>query len=412
MIRRILSQIASIGLAEGLGRLFTFGFSALVARTAGIDVLGYLSLALALIAYVTIAGDSGLNQDSTRRLLRGDDPADVVKESVRIQVFVSTIAFVFVFLFALVAYRDPIWKYVLVLLPVPIAASASTPYLLDSARRIRPLVISRLLQTITIGVCGMLLIWVGFEGEGIAVAYGIGYWCSAVFVIAIARAPYRTVINRIDKSRLRLRLLALRKLGLTGLLLHLYVSLPLLIAGFIGSETLAEMGLISRVWFLVSAPAAMAGTVLLPVMSKVDGRSKVWHLILIAILLGTVGSLVLFFASNHLIVLLFGEEASLAASGLAIFCLALPAYGALAVASAYLIAIHRERAVSVAYVSSILVFCGSCILNEAFGGGASLPFSWVLSSFVLSAVLCCVVAEDKRRLTLWRSFAIAPLKGS
>lgn len=405
MMQRILKQIASIGLAEGLGRLFTFGFSALVARTAGIDVLGYLSLALALIAYVTIAGDSGLNQDSTRRLIRGDDPKNVVKESVQIQFIVSSCAFVLVVIFAVIAYGDPVWKYVVFLLPVPIAASLSTPYLLDYVRRIRPLVASRLMQTVSIGVAGMVFIWLGVRGEGIAFAYGIGYWCSAVFVIRISRAPYRSVFGRIDRSRLNLRLESLRRLGLTGLLLHLYVSLPLLVAGFAGSEVLAEMGLISRIWFLASAPAAMAGTVLLPVMSSVDGRTKVWNLVAIGFGLGAFGTVLIGAVSSPLIVLLFGADASVASAGLAVFCLALPAYGALAVGSAYLVAIHRERAVSVAYTIAIVAFVTTAGIANWAGVPVPLAFSWVVSSFLLAFVLCLVVLRDKRRISEWTSFA-------
>lgn len=397
MISKILRQIASLGTAEVFGRLFTFAFSALVARIAGIDVLGYLSLALALIAYVTIAGDSGLNQDSTRRLLVGDDPRDVVRESVRIQLSAAAVIAIVVTCFSFFIYGDPVWLYVLLLLPVPIAACLSTPYMLDYIGRIGTLVFSRVIQTAMIGISGIFLLLAGIRGQYISLAYGIGYGVAALVVVKLSRAPFRSVFSRIPKDRLSLRLRSMRRLGVTGILLHLYVSLPLLIAGVVSSAVLADIGLITRIWFLASAPAAMAGTVLLPVMSRTDGREKYYKIALAGLVLGTIGAIFLAAISDWLLRTLFGSDVGSAADGLSIFIFALPIFGVIAVSSSFLIAVHRERMVSIGYVVAVAAFFA---MGAVFGidTAVSISYAWLTSSLALLAVLVASVVSAKRSM--------------
>jgi len=392
----------SLGGAEAVGRVFTFLFTALVARVAGIEVLGYLSLAISLVAYISIAGDSGLNQDATRRLVAGADAKHVVQESVRVQVGAAVVATLIIVPITILVYGDPVWKYLLVLIPMSFAVAISTPYLLDSRRRIGTLAVSRLVLTLTVAAVGVILLFVGVSGIWLGLAYCAGYWASTFFVLRMSRSPIRHALKPMGMPRLRSRLAVIRTLGVTGILLHVFVSLPVLAAGLVSTSALANIGLVTRVWFLVSAPAAMAGSVLIPLMVEERGRSRTLPLCLLAFLVGLIGALGLSVISSPLMRLLFGEEAVSAAIPLSIFVLALPFMAVAAVLSARLIAVHREFWIAAGYSISAVTFLGIILMPFWIADAMLISTAWVASYAVLMAILGFATLRTRAR-----SFALS-----
>lgn len=396
MISKVIRQIASLGLAEGAGRILAFFFSAAVARSLGLEVLGYISLGLSMIAYITIAGDSGLNQDSTRQILAGRKVAEVVQESVRMQIAAVFGASIVVGIVSYFLYGWPFFWYFLVLLPIPFLSSLSTPYILDSARRIGELAFSRVILSAGTASVGVLMLYFGAVDSTLAGAYVCGYFLATLFVVWRSNAPLTAALHRIESARFKRRAKVYKRLGVAGLLLHVFVSLPIVVSGLLSPGALGDMGVVTRIWFLLSAPAAMAGSVLIPFLSTRDGVKRVSQLAALAAVLGLAGWIPVYFFSSNVLQILFGDEASVAGPALSIFVGALPMIGVVSVMSAALIAVHEEKKISAAYIIGTLVFVGYCIFWRGSLTSINLSAAWVVSYFAVGIYLVCVYFSSNR----------------
>nr|WP_314145180.1 hypothetical protein [uncultured Rhodococcus sp.] len=390
MISKVFRQIASLGLAEGFGRVLAFVFSAAVARSQGLEVLGYISLGLSMIAYITIAGDSGLNQDSTRQILAGRSVYHVVQESVRMQLAAVLGASVVVGIISYALYGWPFFWYFLALLPIPIISSLSTPYILDSSRRIGELAFSRVILSAVTASVGMCMLYFGAVDGALAFAYVCGYFGAMLFVVWRSRAPLFAALRRIEPARFKERAKVYQRLGVAGLLLHVFVSLPIVVSGLSSPDALGDMGVVTRIWFLLSAPAAMAGSVLIPFLSTRVGAKRVPQLAALAAILGLVGWLPIYFFSAGILKVLFGVDAAVAGPALGIFAAALPMIGVVSVMSAALISVHQEKQISAAYIIGTLVFSAYCIWWRTELSSVDLSAAWTVSYFAVAVYLLCV----------------------
>ncbi|QNN53980.1 hypothetical protein [Nocardioides mesophilus] len=388
MYARAFKGIASIGGAEAVGRLLTFAFTAMLAREAGLETLGYLSLSLALIALATIVSDGGLNQDATRRIVEGELPDNVAAVTIRVQLVAVLILAPLIALIGYAIYGLPTAKYVVVLLPLPLSMALAVPYLLDSRRRFAALAICRIVLTATTAAAGLVLLAVGVRGHALALAYVCGYWAASVSMWLFARAPARLVLAQVSQGDIRPRLRTMSRLGLASILLHVFVSLPIAIAGLISVHTLETVGVVTRLWFLLSAPAAMAGAVLIPLLAGERDLAKFKGIAAVAFFLGLTVSLLVSVFSEDLLQLLFGYEAGQAAPTLAVFVWALPLIGLVAVASAYLIAHRLDGWIAASYGLAIAIFLFTTfVLGGPVPKALDLARAWVSAYMILALVL-------------------------
>jgi O-antigen/teichoic acid export membrane protein len=246
-----------------------------------------------------------------------------------------------------------------------------------------------------------LMLYFGGVGGILAVAYVCGYFAAMLFVVWRSRAPLAAALHRIEPARFKERAKVYKRLGVAGLLLHVFVSLPIVISGLLSPGALGDMGVVTRIWFLLSAPAAMAGSVLIPFLSTRDGAKRVAQLAMLATILGLAGWLSIYFFSSRILEVLFGVNAAVAGPALAIFVGALPMIGVVSVLSAALIAVHEEKQISAAYTIGTFVFSAYCLLWRPALSSVDLSAAWVVSYFAVAVYLLCVyfsLSPEKRNL--------------
>ena len=398
MYLRAFRQVATLGATEAFGRLFTFVFTAALARAAGLSVLGNISLGLALIALITIVGDGGLNQDATRRLVRGESRSLVLRETMQFQLIACALVSIPVVVFSGVVYGGNLQNYLFFLLPIPIFMSLATPYLLDSVGQIGLLSAARIFMTVGIGSSGLVLLAVGWRGPGLGLAYVIGFGCGTISMLVFSRAPVRSALAPINREAFIKRFQVVRNLGLASVLLHVFVSAPMIIAGLSHrSGVLEQMGVVTRIWFLVSAPAAMAGSVLIPLFSRQRSAKGAAKVGLVAVGFGALGSAVFWVFATPILGVLYGQEAELATDALKIFALALPLIGGVAVASAFAISRRHDRIIASGYGVAVAVLLCVCAVDYPRLGADRLAWAWVTSYGCLLAVLVAGCARNLKR---------------
>lgn len=380
---KYLFQLVALAGGEALGRLAAFALTAVIARSYGLDALAVLSVSQALIAYATIGGDGGLNQEATRRLVRGEAESIVVRDAVRSQVTSAAIASLVVTA-GVVVYEPRYLTSYLFFLPIPFAYAVSTPYLLDSRGRMVVLGLGRLLMSL--GTAGVGLVWilVGLPSWGFGVAYSAGAWATTCWILWRARAPLKSALNAMGVIARRARFRSGIHLGGVALLVHALASLPMIVAGRISpASDLQAMGVVTRIWFVVSAPILMSGTVMLPLFTRASTRTRVLAAVGIAAMYAVGVNLVLHFTMPKLITFLYGEAAGIASSPSSLYVTALIPMGISAVLISNMIARGLERWLPPSYALSIIAFLLWVALR---GSGAAMVISsgWLISQASLA----------------------------
>lgn len=377
-----MMKVGVLAGAEAAGRLIAFSLTAVIARAYGLDDLAMLAVAQALIAYATIGGDAGLNQEATRRLVAGEQREVVTRDAVRAQCASTLLATVVVML-VVAAYEPKYVATILFFLPVPFAYAVSTPYLLDSVGRIVPIAVGRVLMSLGAAVSGLLLISLGVSGMAFGAAYSIGAWMATGWILWRAHAPVRCALTAMGREARVARLRSFRQLGSLAVLLHTQASLPVLVAGrFSEADDLESVGVVTRLWFVLSAPLAMSLTVLLPLFARTADRGPLWRAVSASALYGAATAGVFHFLAPDLLVILFGSPAGAASPAAVVFMYAIIPFALISVGNAFLIANYRERSLAVCYGLSLLAF-GLILIQFQEASDLAIAWAWVGAQGVL-----------------------------
>jgi len=398
---RQAANIALLAAGEGVGRLLAFGLTALIARAYGLTELAILSACQAFIAYASIAGDGGLNQEATRRLVGGEDRGIVYRDAARTQ-FVYTSGAVCLVL-ALVAVSSPaIFLPLLCFAPVPLAAAISTPYLLDAVGRFGEIAVSRILMSLVTTVVGLVMIAVGVPAWLFGLAYSLGAIAAAWWTNLRGRRPRGVILQHRSAASRSARRRTAWRLGQVAVLLHVHSSLPILIASrFSDNRSFQDMGVVTRVWFIASAVIVMSGSVLLPSFGRSLGRKKVFVAIAGFVLYSLLALLLFWAAGGPLLNLLFGPDASRSFVPVLIYLAGLVPASVAAVCASALIAMHRESGMGLAYGVGILALICVVVTSSDGASSISLSVAWLLSQFFLAGwlgvMLVMFIRGDARR---------------
>lgn len=400
-MRNDFGRYAMLMGAEASGRLIAFLLTSIVARSLGLEVLAFVSLAQGLVAYVTVVSDGGLNNHAVRLLLKGGNVETVVAQTIRAQVALVVVASIVVGAFVVLTVPQAI-PYFALLVGVPIATALSTPYVLQAQHRTGPVALSRVVGSIATVVAGLGIIIAGLPDFWIASAYSVG--AIAMFVV-VFRACGASRAWYFSRARLLASLVVVREtapLAGSALMVQVLASLPLLLtqAGD-DLQSFEAMGVASRLWFLASAPAAMVGAVLIPLLADPARRVGVFpRFLAVFSILGAVASGTLLVFAEPINTLLFGADAAVYSPESAVFSLGLFPF--------YIGAILTCRAISAGVyslpffangVGVVVLLLGLALLDNV---GATLAVSW---AWVCAQVLTTVVLTIGQWSSKFHQFA-------
>lgn len=372
--------------AEAISRAATFILGALIARVSGLDSLAYLSLAQGLVAYVTVISDGGLNEHAVRRIVGGESSSAVVADTSRTQLVLAGLSTgaVIALTFAITPLAVP---YVTSLVGVGLASAASIPYVLRADGRIFLLAIARLVGAASTVIVGLILLVspaVQYPPI-IGLAYSAGAICLSLATIWFSRTGSAPFFRPVPSARIIALGREALPLGLSGLVVQAFSSLPLILTEKFGSSSSFQaMGVSIRLWFIAVAPAAMVGTVLVPKFADTRTRPEVLpRLVALSSALGIACSAVCYFLAEPLLTVVFGAAAAAYAGTFAVFMLgAMPYYAASVLLSsaiargAYWVVLASSSAGLVAYIAASIAW------------GVGDPSSWALAQAVgLAAVV-------------------------
>lgn len=376
-MKRSLGSFAVLLGAEAISRLVAFLLGAVVARTLGLTVLSYLSLAQGLVAYVTVISDGGLSEHGVRKIVAGGSVRQTVLETSRAQGLLAIVGTA-VLLLAVGSALPDAFSYVGMLVPVALMAAISTPYVLRGQHRIVPVGIARIAgATVTAG-SGLAFIFLlpGSPAELIALSYSLGAIANAGVVQLFAGVGPASFLGPFSSRRALGLIRTALPLGLSGLLIQIYTSLPLLLTERLGAvDTFESMGLSTRLWFVAVAPAAMVGGVLVPLLADSATNSGVLlRFVIGAAASGGAVALVFGLWGTLLTGMIFGAEAASHGDSVSVFMSGALPYYIYAVLVSALIASGYYRGVLIGSTASL---SGYLAFSLALGVGS--PTAWPLS---------------------------------
>ncbi|BFM23120.1 hypothetical protein CHE218_01620 [Microbacterium sp. che218] len=371
--------------------------TAVVARGMGLEVLANLALAQSVVSYATVLSDGGLNNHAIRMLLHGTSVARVVSLTLKTQALMAIITVALIVVLGPIiapSAQEFIWALVL----VPIATALSTPYVLQARHVTWPVAFSRILGAVVTTVIGLCLVWMAALPWTLGLAYSAGAIGMALWVCRSSSVTFADVRGPVKLSEAAALLRQSAPLALYGLLLQVVTSLPLLMTQALHeSESFEAMGLASRLWFIVTAPAAMAGSILIPVFAdKHSAKGTFRRYLLIAVLSGSACALVFALLAPWVVPLLFGADSAPYWPAVVFFISgSAPFYVAT-------IFICRSIAEGTYWVPAVGFALGGCVfiamsfmLPSSAGVGAGL--SWLASQIVLCAVVVFLILLGKRK---------------
>ncbi|SMG36738.1 Membrane protein involved in the export of O-antigen and teichoic acid [Rhodococcus rhodochrous J3] len=375
--------------AEAAGRAMAFVVGAAIARVYGLEVLAVVTLAQSLSAYVSVTSDGGLNNHALLRLFNRSRSGKVVAETSRAQVyiagFVAPLMAVGVYVFS-----PEVLPVFLVFCLVPAITAFSTPYILQHRGRLGPIAVSRFVGALTTATVGILLIYV-VKPPPVYLALPYVANAAAMFLVVYGTSHIdaKWYFERVRWTRLRKSMAVIKTLGLSALVKQVHLSAPLLIASHIGSqEEFEAMGVVYRVWVVLSLPAAMLATVLIPQIarnSKIRNSESRAFLALFCLSAGV--CILTSIGPEFILSTLFGPAAGAYGNELRIFSLALLPLAAISVLSCRLI-VERQYGtlVSSNIVGLFVLVLAYWVLRQ---GSASEPISiaWVISQISILLVL-------------------------
>lgn len=388
--------------AEGMGRAMAFIVGAAIAREYGLEILAIVTLAQSLSAYVSVTSDGGLNNHALMRLFKLSRTRYVVAETSRAQLLivlgVSPVVALVVYLTA--DYAVPL--FVLFCL-VPVATAFSSPYVLQYRGQLMPIALSRLLGAVATALVGVFLIYVAHVPPlYLAVPYIANAVVMMLTVCIRSRIDWRWYLIAVPWARIRNSLVVVRSLGSSALLKQVLLSLPLLLTGNFGAPNEFEsMGVVYRLWVVLSLPAAMLATVLIPQIARNPQNNAASQRALSWLLCFSVPVAVVVSIRPDLILsILFGENAAQYGDDLRIFTWALVPLAISSVFSCRFIVRKRYMELMFGNGIGIVALCGSYSLLEMLSGSHAISFAWVISQMAISAYLAVVEFLPRKKVML------------
>ena len=332
-----------------------------------------------------MAGDAGLGMAAVQKISHGRPASEVIRETARVQIAISTIATLIV---VPIAASQASVGLALALAAIPILTAIGTTYVLQSNLDARWIAISQILGNLTVCVVGISAAVAGLPVWAIALAYPAGLAVSTLVVDLRARARVRDLVGLLSVREIRSQARTYAALTAFTIVVHAYSACLLIISGIVdGGSHLTGIGLATRVLLLLVIPAQILGSMLLPrYWRQSPTRRHVLAWATVAFAVGIVASVASALMAPIYVPLMFGADAVPFVPLVQIIGLQVPLSLATTVLSAYYLSSARYVTLAVCYLLGLGVQIG-CALAFAEASSEVFVTSILISELAFTVAL-------------------------